>query len=73
MKKRVIAAVILFWLSAILILGATFLPDSFVEFVFDVYDTSRLCEIRVDGLIPSLRLLGVMLSLWGIGILRMKD
>jgi hypothetical protein len=73
MKKRVIAAVILFWLSAILILGATFLPDSFVEFVSDVYDNSRLFTIRVDGLIPSLRLLGVILSLWGIGILRMKD
>ena len=69
--KRILV-VILFVAGVSLILFAPYIPDQLYEiirsFETGIYDT-RYMDIRYFQLIPSVRTCGIIVSIWGIGLL----
>ncbi len=72
MKKdcAVIGALLL--LGVALVIGAPFLPDAFFSFIKSNYDY-RYTEIRYFQIIPSFRLAGTLLFVWGAVLLWKKE
>lgn len=52
-------------LGLILVMGAPYVPDVFFDTIQLLYD-DRYKPMRFDELIPSLRLGGVLLFVWGM-------
>lgn len=60
-------AVLLFAASLLLVLGSTYIPD--ICFRLLLFFDYRYVDIRMDKLIHSVQICGILLSLWGIAFL----
>lgn len=61
--KRI--AVILFIIGAVMILGAPYVPSILFEIIRNIYDYHYF-DIRILEIIPSIRICGIIISMWGM-------
>lgn len=68
--KRI--AIMLFIIGIVMILGAPYIPSALFE-VIKVYDYHYF-DIRIPEIIPSIRICGIIISMWGmIFLFKTKD